>query len=200
MSITPINIGNNPNDGLGDDLRTAFAKVNANFTTLSSAANAIVDVSITAPSTPSGYSVFKGLVNSTLSFKNLSAGKNILLSESADSVSIVNTASMFNKVTTGTTEFDAGLSSTIKFVGDDDISISLTQPVAGTINPPTAAIPGIVNIRSTIPVGQILQTYNFGNLSNNISNVFELYLSTYSVDFGTIPLPNSLSIDLGTIV
>ena len=31
MTITTINIGNNANDGLGDDLRTAFEKVNANF-------------------------------------------------------------------------------------------------------------------------------------------------------------------------
>lgn len=30
MSITPINIGTAPNDGTGDNLRAAFAKVNAN--------------------------------------------------------------------------------------------------------------------------------------------------------------------------
>ena len=35
MTIQPINIGNVVNDGLGDDLRTAFEKVNANFADLS---------------------------------------------------------------------------------------------------------------------------------------------------------------------
>jgi hypothetical protein len=35
MTIQTINIGNVVNDGLGDDLRTAFQKVNANFTDLS---------------------------------------------------------------------------------------------------------------------------------------------------------------------
>ena len=34
MTISLINIGNIVNDGLGDDLRTAFQKVNTNFSTL----------------------------------------------------------------------------------------------------------------------------------------------------------------------
>jgi hypothetical protein len=34
MTIQTINIGNVVNDGLGDDLRTAFEKVNANFADL----------------------------------------------------------------------------------------------------------------------------------------------------------------------
>ena len=34
MAIQEINIGNIVNDGLGDDLRTAFQKVNANFSDL----------------------------------------------------------------------------------------------------------------------------------------------------------------------
>jgi hypothetical protein len=34
MTVQTINIGNVVNDGLGDDLRTAFQKVNANFINL----------------------------------------------------------------------------------------------------------------------------------------------------------------------
>ena len=34
MAIQTINIGTNPNDGTGDDLRTAFDKVNDNFAEL----------------------------------------------------------------------------------------------------------------------------------------------------------------------
>jgi len=41
-TIQTINIGNIVNDGLGDDLRTAFQKVNANFATLNT------DLTITA--------------------------------------------------------------------------------------------------------------------------------------------------------
>lgn len=36
MAIQTINLGNYANDGTGDDLRTAFTKVNANFTELNS--------------------------------------------------------------------------------------------------------------------------------------------------------------------
>ena len=34
MTIQSISIGNQVNDGLGDDLRTAFLKVNNNFSSL----------------------------------------------------------------------------------------------------------------------------------------------------------------------
>jgi hypothetical protein len=200
MTITTINIGNNANDGLGDDLRTAFEKVNANFTELAVVANAITDVNIIAPTTPSGYSIFKGLTGSTLTFKNLTAGNNITLYESQNSVSIMNTASMFNTVVAGVSEFDAGLSSIIKFSGDDDIIVSLTPPIAGSVNPTTPAIPGIVNIRSAYSINTLLKTYDFGQLDNVINSVFDLYLTTYSVDFGSITSPNSLSIDLGTTI
>jgi len=41
MTIQTINLGNYANDGTGDDLRTAFTKVNSNFTMLSATASAI---------------------------------------------------------------------------------------------------------------------------------------------------------------
>jgi len=200
MTITTINIGNVVNDGLGDDLRTAFQKVNANFTELATAANAITAVTINAPTTPSGYSVFKGLSGSTLLFKDLNAGKNITITESSNSVTISSSISAFSGISTATDQFNSGLSQSIKFAGDDDILVSLTQPIAGTVNPPTPATPGVVNIHSAISVSKILKSYNFGGLNNEISNVFELYLASYAVDFGSILAPNALTIDMGTIV
>lgn len=201
MAITTINIGNVVNDGLGDDLRSAFQKVNSNFAELAIVANAITAVSITTPQTPSGYSVFKGLNGSTLSFKELNAGKNIIMTESSTAITISSTASVFSKVATTDSQFDSGLSPTIKFEGDDDIIVSLTQPIAGTINPPTPAIPGVVNIHSAISVSKILKSYNFGGLmSSEINNVFELYLASYAVDFGSVSSPNGITLDMGAIV
>jgi hypothetical protein len=200
MTITTINIGNNANDGLGDNLRTAFEKVNANFTELSAVANAITTVSITAPANPSGYSIFKGLDNSTLNFKDLVAGRNISFNETPDSVIISNSAAMFSKVATATSEINSVLTPTLKFAGDADISITLTQPVPSTAIPPGETIPGVVNIRSNTPIGQIIKTYDFGQLDNVIHNVFQLYLATTTIDFGSITTPNSFTIDMGTIV
>ena len=200
MSITTINIGNNANDGLGDNLRTAFEKVNANFTELSAVANAITTVSITAPSNPSGYSVFTGLENSALTFKDFAAGNNISFFETANSVIIANSASMFSKVSTATSEIDSVLTSTLKFAGDADINITLTQPIAGNVNPPTQATPGVVNVRSNLPIGQIIKTYDFGQMNNIIGNVFQLYLATTTIDLGTIPSPSPLTLDMGAIL
>lgn len=200
MAITTINIGNNANDGLGDNLRTAFEKVNANFTELSAVANAITSVNITAPTNPTGYSIFTGLDNSTLTFKDFAAGRNISFTETPTSVLISNSASMFSAVATATDGFDSVLSSTLKFAGDADISISLTQPIAGNVNPPSQPTSGIVNIRSNTPIGQIIKTYDFGHLDNVIGNIFQLYLATTTVDFGTIPSPSPYTLDMGTIV
>ena len=200
MSITPINIGNNANDGLGDNLRTAFEKVNANFTELSAVANAITSVSITAPANPSGYSIFTGLENSSLKFKDLTAGRNISFHETPNSVIIANSASMFTKVATATSEINSALTSTLKFAGDDDISITLTQPVPSTDIPPGETIPGVVNVRSNVPIGQIIKTYDFGQLNTASDNVFQLFLATTIIDFGTLTSPTSLSIDMGALL
>ena len=184
MSITPINIGNNANDGLGDNLRTAFEKVNANFTELSAVANAITSVSITAPANPSGYSIFTGLENSALKFKDLAAGRNISFNETPNSVIISNSASMFTKVATATSEINSALTSTLKFAGDADISITLTQPIPSTDIPPGETIPGVVNVRSNTPIGLLIKSYDFGNIDNAVHNVFQLFLSATVIDFG----------------
>lgn len=39
MTIQYINVGTNPNDGTGEDLRSAFLKVNLNFQELAATAN-----------------------------------------------------------------------------------------------------------------------------------------------------------------
>lgn len=199
MSITPINIGNNANDGLGDNLRTAFEKVNANFTELSIVANAISSVSITAPTDPSGYSIFTGLENSALKFKDLAAGRNISFIETPNSVIISNNSSMFSKVATATSEINSALTPTLKFAGDADISVTLTQPIPSTAIPPGETIPGVVNITSNTPVSQLIKTYDFGQL-DNIHNVFQLFLAITTIDFGSITAPNSLGLDMGAII
>lgn len=199
MSITPINIGNNANDGLGDNLRTAFEKVNANFTELSIVANAISSVSITAPTDPSGYSIFTGLENSALKFKDLAAGRNISFIETPNSVIISSNSSMFSKVATATSEINSALTPTLKFAGDADISVTLTQPIPSTAIPPGETIPGVVNITSNTPVSQLIKTYDFGQL-DNIHNVFQLFLAITTIDFGSITAPNSLGLDMGAII
>lgn len=67
MAIQTINIGTNPNDGTGDDLRTAFDKVNDNFAELL----AVGGETNTASSLGIGEAIFAQKTNQDLQFKSL---------------------------------------------------------------------------------------------------------------------------------
>jgi hypothetical protein len=82
MPIQTINIGNYANDGLGDDLRTAFEKVNANFDLLNT-----TDTTAAA-NVGTGSGIFAQKSGTTLQFKSLVGGSNITLSSNGTSVTI----------------------------------------------------------------------------------------------------------------
>jgi hypothetical protein len=82
MPIQTINIGNYANDGLGDDLRTAFEKVNANFDLLNT-----TDTTAAA-NVGTGTGVFAQKSGTSLQFKSLIGGSNITLSSNGTSVTI----------------------------------------------------------------------------------------------------------------
>ena len=82
MPIQTINIGNYANDGLGDDLRTAFEKVNANFNLLNT-----TDTTAAA-NVGTGSGVFAQKSGTTLQFKSLKGGSNITLSSDGTSITI----------------------------------------------------------------------------------------------------------------
>lgn len=68
MAIQEIIIGNYANDGTGDDLRTAFQKVNANFASLTTSINIA-----TASNVGTGVGVFKAKTVADLEFKSLTS-------------------------------------------------------------------------------------------------------------------------------
>ena len=82
MPIQTINIGNYANDGLGDDLRTAFEKVNANFDLLNT-----TDTTAAA-NVGTGSGVFAQKSGTTLQFKSLKGGSNVILSSDGTSITI----------------------------------------------------------------------------------------------------------------
>ena len=82
MPIQTINIGNYANDGLGDDLRTAFEKVNANFNLLNT-----TDTTAAA-NVGTGSGIFAQKSGTTLQFKSLVGGSNITLSSNGTSITI----------------------------------------------------------------------------------------------------------------
>jgi len=82
MPIQTINLGNYANDGTGDDLRTAFEKVNANFNFLN------VENTTSAQNLGAGEFIFAQKSGNTLQFKSLFAGQNITLSADGSTITI----------------------------------------------------------------------------------------------------------------
>lgn len=82
MTIETINIGNYANDGTGDDLRTAFEKVNGNFTLLDNR-----DVTA-GTNLGTGEQVFKQKTNTVFEFRSLVAGSNITLTTDGNTITI----------------------------------------------------------------------------------------------------------------
>jgi hypothetical protein len=98
MSIQYVNIGTNPNDGTGDDLRAAFLKVNDNFqllATIGGETNYGVNLG-----GGSGL-VYSGKTDEALNFRTLAAGTGISVVQDGNVIRITNSytsPSSFTKV------------------------------------------------------------------------------------------------------
>ena len=87
MPIQYINVGVNPNDGTGDDLRSAFLKVNDNFQLL-----ATIGGETNYGENIGGGSgqVYARKANEALQFRSLAAGTGITVNQSGDVITIGN--------------------------------------------------------------------------------------------------------------
>jgi len=191
MTIQTINIGNVVNDGLGDDLRTAFQKVNANFSDLST------QLTITGANVgTSGVGIYKDKVGAVLEFKKLVAGTKMQLIDAVNGVEINNTAP------------DAF----VRFDTDSGSMLASTHEqitLAGTIS--SGAITGRKDIevttsgsnvyfKNTIPVVDILTIYDFGPITGNFTNVAQMAMAAANIDFGTITQEGRIGLDCGGIL
>ncbi len=182
MAIQTINIGNQVNDGLGDDLRTAFEKVNANFSEL------VSNVFTTASNVgDTGTGLFKQKVGADLQFKKLVSGTKILIDDAPNSVIINNTApDAFTRIDTNAGTVSAGTFQQITIQGGDDIDVT--------------ALGSVITVNNVIPVTSILTTYDFGPITGAFTNSSQLALAFSNVDFGTVTTPSTVNLDCGSIV
>jgi hypothetical protein len=187
MAIQTINIGNVVNDGLGDDLRTAFQKVNANFTDLSTS------LTVTASNLgTAGEGVFREKTGTDLRFRRLLAGTKITLDSFTDSIRINSSQpDAFTSVTTNNGTITAN-----NTANTTDITIQGGQ---GGRNIQVTATGSVISIDSVLDLNQILLSYDFGGISGDYEHPIQLALSTANIDFGTIVNPGRLSLDLGSI-
>jgi hypothetical protein len=193
MTIQKINIGNKVNDGLGDDLRTAFEKVNSNFTSLEES------LTITASNVgATGAGIFKQKNGSNLEFKKIIGGRNIILTEFDNSIEIADSAEdAFVKFDTDTGVIRAnsankgnitleGTPAPGSLSGIKDIEVSTDEM-------------NYVRFKTILPVTEILTTYDFGVINGSFNNAIQVLFSNLNVDYGTILNPGTSSLDLGKL-
>jgi hypothetical protein len=191
MTIQPINIGNVVNDGLGDDLRTAFQKVNANFTSLAA------ELTITGANVgTSGVGIYKDKVGAVLEFKKLVAGTKMQLVDATNGVEINNTApDAFVRFDTDSGSMLASTHQQITLAG----TLS-SGYVTGRKDIEVTTSGSNVYFKNTIPVVDILTIYDFGPIAGNFTNVAQMAMASANIDFGTITQEGRIGLDCGGIL
>lgn len=187
MAITKINVGNLVNDGLGDDLRTAFEKVNANFAELDAG------ITVTASNLGAGgEGIFKQKTGVNLEFKKLIGGRKIEIDSGVNVNALVinNSADdAFTSITAG----DGGL----VVASIDNNTTDLT--IRGEQNIRVTASGGTVSIDTRLDLNRLLLTYDFGPIDGDFETPLQLAMASANIDFGLITQEGRLALDLGTI-
>jgi hypothetical protein len=181
MAIQTINLGNIVNDGLGDDLRTAFQKVNANFVELSTTS------STTASNTGSiGVGVFKQKAGADLQFKKIASGNKITVTDSADAVIITNDqADAFTQITT-----NSGIAR-----ASENVAIT----VQGGTNIRVSAVGSVLTVGEIVDTVKLISDLDFGPIGSAYENTIQFILASGDYDFGTWEQPNEITYDAGAI-
>ncbi len=229
MAIQTINIGNMVNDGLGDDLRTAFEKVNNNFSDLSQ------QLSTTATNIGStGVGVFKQKSANILELKKIAAAdSSVTVVDDTATNSIKISAplqNLFSSIVTPEGAINATTTtSSVSFVNGDNIRITksgstitinadlLSGSLTNNLNLNQNSIVGSGNISidgnitannfignvhsiDIRPISRAVFDFDFGSVTQGTySSVTEFLLSFGEYDFGTVISPGSINLDLGSV-
>ena len=182
MAIQTINLGNQVNDGLGDDLRTAFQKVNANFAEL------LTTFTLTGANAQEvGAKVFKEKTGSILKFKNLISGTKIVVTEYDNSIEIRSTQpEAFTSITTNQGIVQAGDNTNIAIQGGNNITVTGSTPY--------------ITVDTNLDLNALLLGFDFGPVGNQYTTALQVLSAAANVDFGTFPNPGPFNIDLGALV
>jgi hypothetical protein len=181
MAIQTINVGNIVNDGLGDDLRTAFQKVNANFVEL------LQTSSTTASNVgQAGVGVFKQKSGVDLQFKKLLAGNKISVVDGEDNVVISNNQQdSFTQITTNSGIVRASDNTAITVQGGTNIRVSASGSV--------------ITVGEIVNTVKLISDIDFGPIGSLYENAVQFILSTGDYDFGTWEQPSEINFDAGAI-
>ena len=192
MAIETINIGGYANDGTGDDLRTAFEKVNANFEQIgqSEVHNGI--------NLGSGVGIFKQRNNdSELEFKTLVASNNtiVITVNNNDTIGI-------RSVATLASDPSPTLSSDLVLNGHNILGLNGTGDVRatvyGTYVPNLSALFGLLAMSNNlnIDMGSLLLPTGWEGYPQQVG----VNPVGFNLDFGYFTTPFSEQLDFGYFV
>jgi hypothetical protein len=202
MAIQTVNLGTYANDGTGDDLRTAFEKVNANF----------LEAIITAENLGTGSSVFAGTDGNSLILKTIKGGQNITVSNTGTEV-IITASDLLARLEQDT---NPTLGANLNLNGFNVFGGTVTANVTGTVSDlSNHVLSDLDDVSNNTPLaGQALlwngaawapgdvtgpeEGIDFGSI-RPASTTIELLLQATPIDFGSISSPNSLIVDAGWI-
>jgi len=227
MAIETVNIGNLVNDGLGDDLRTAFQKVNNSLQSLNN------ELVLTGRNLGDGANLFKRKANALgtetivpesdadrLEFRSIKGSANIIVTENANDITIATPLqNVFTKISVPEASVIIGADTadtTLTLVGGVNTNLNVNGKTI-TIN--TDPVGNILLQNLDLNTNNIIGTGNItinGNITANNFNGdlwgydgFESVSALYSFDFGTYTnifnnalqfLVSNSDFDMGTIV
>lgn len=194
MAITSINVGNLINDGTGDDLRSAFVKVNANFSNLDSELR-IDGSNVGVPTAGSFATIFKAKnPEAQLEFKSILPGSNINLVNDSNNIIISSPSqNLFVSVVTDAGSITANSPTTVLNVVGGNNALVRTEPgnrividvdpignqLESNLSLNGFNITGSGNINIT---GNITATNYSGNILGYAPT--PIFRSVYDIDFG----------------
>ncbi len=187
-----INVGRIVNDGLGDDIRTAFLKINGTFEHIEELLG--LALGRDAVNIGTGIGVFSDKVDNILEFKSLLGGNShITVTESDGTIIISNTApAPFTRIDTNIGAVFSSHTPEISIGGGDDILVTADQH-SGIITIDTRRI----NDQSVI---SILTTFDFGPVGGDFDNAVQFDLANTNIEFGTINTPSHTNLDCGLAI
>jgi hypothetical protein len=190
MTIELINLGQYANDGTGDDLRTAFEKVNSNFTTL----NLTLGVT-NGTNVGSGSQLFKAKVSDTLQFRTLRSPNGSVSVVSTDNTVDLSVTTELSTDLTPVLGGDLNLNGNIIYNGDAQTT------VYGYSVPLTSGLLELILAGNTytIDFGSFLDPTGGGNGGIDL-DFGEIGFDSFAngIDFGTISVPSGVSGGGGT--
>jgi hypothetical protein len=181
MPIQTVNLGSYANDGTGDDLRTAFEKVNANFTLL----NTEINIG-NAANIGSGTGIFAQKNSLNLEFKTLTSDDS--------TVSITHTATTVNLESTAKVESDTDP----HLGGDLYLNGYIINGGNGT-GDVQSTVHGI-DIRTVNALLEIAISTNTVDLEFGSNSSALEFQTTPLIDLGSFEFPSTTNLDFGRII